>query len=65
MPKYVLYLDRRVWSNGTLVVEVESVDQALQLYQQGLLEDQIDDVSWDDDDVKISIVGVEETEVAF
>lgn len=65
MPKYVVYLDRRVWSNGTLVVEAESADQALQLYQQGLLEDQIDDVSWDDDDVKISIVGVEETEVAF
>jgi len=60
MGKYRLFLDRRTWSNASLVVEAASGEAAVEAYHNGLLEGHIERLSWDDDDVQISVVDVEQ-----
>ena len=60
MAKYRLFLDRRVWSNGSVVVDAETAEEALQCYHRGLLEDCIDRIVWDYDDIELSLVDVGE-----
>jgi hypothetical protein len=60
MAQYRLFFDRRVWSNGSLVVEAGCAEEALQLYNQGVLHDCMEQMAWDDDDIEVSLVDVTE-----
>ena len=59
MSKYRLFLDRRTWSNASFVVEADSLDDAMNAYHQGLLDERVRRLAWDDDDVEMSVVDVE------
>src|SRR5437763_982674 len=56
LSQFVVFLDRRVWSSGTLIVEAGSLEEAWQLYQDGRLDDCLEAVARDDDDIEVTLV---------
>jgi hypothetical protein len=60
LTRFVLFFDRREWSSGKLIVEAESEEEALELYQSGMRDRCRDRIAWDaPDDTEVALVSVE------
>jgi len=60
--QFVLFFDRRAWSNGTLTVEAESAEEACRFYRERMLDGLTQKITWDEDDVTVTVIAVEESE---
>ena len=60
MRKYRLFLDRRTWSNASVVIDANSAEEAMEAFSRGSLDNYVENLSWDEDDIEVSIIDVEE-----